>query len=846
MRCRNRFACRLTILAGLLAAAVAPLSAHAQGWGTLEGRVTSAEDQGPVPGASVLVAGTNFGTAAGGDGAYELSIPEGEYVIRITALGYEAHVDTVVLRRDETIRLNAALERSVEEIEELTVRDSTVVRDAGVYELDPEDVRDMPSPINDALRALKVLPGVATNSELSNQYSVRGGGFNENLIFVNGFEVFLPFRPRQGEQEGLSLVNPGLAEQVTFYTGGFPPRYGGKLSSALDVQYVTPRDQELHGSAYASLMGAGATVSGGALDGRLGTALSVRSASNGRLFGTQELEGDYRADFNDVQGLLNFKLADGHRLQTLGMWADYDYRLKPDNRRSYFGIVSLNPELSDTDLKSLQTSYDDDSFERDGYETRFGGVRLENRLSSRLRIEHDLAYFQTIETEELFVSGASTLTQVNQGGTPIRRIESGTQTDAADNRVSVRSLTGKGRYRYIAGRHAAETGWSLRRFRFEDRLREKTVLKNAEVFNVDGTLDTTYQRTVVDSLYDDARLNATKAGAYVQDATSFLNDRFVLTAGVRADYFSFNDEWTASPRLSARYELTDRTTLMGSVGLYHQAPTYREFRGQTQAVANIDSNLNRNLEAQRSLQFVLGGEHFVPSKRLYLRAEAYYKDLSNLISYSIENARVEYSGENDSEGYAYGLDLQVRGELVPGLESWFNYSYLHTEERFLPEYRNSNLWGNKTWGEDNWIPRPTDQRHTFSAFLQDYIPDNKSWKLHMRMLFGSGLPYTPPNPGYNCTNSVRGSCVDSVQIQKPGPRMKGRFLRYARMDFGVGKKITLSEDFAGHDLVLQLTGEVLNVFDMTNVVAYTWTSDFQRVPTRLTPRTFNVRARLRF
>jgi outer membrane receptor protein involved in Fe transport len=233
------------------------------------------------------------------------------------------------------------------------------------------------------------------------------------------------------------------------------------------------------------------------------------------------------------------------------------------------------------------------------------------------------------------------------------------------------------------------------------------------------------------------------------------------------------------------------------------------------------------------MQTVIGAEYFMPNRRLYLRGEAYWKQLSNLISYTVENVRVEYSGENDAEGHVYGLDLQVRGELVPGLESWVNYSYLVAREEFLPSF-------STTFNEGS-IPRPTDQRHTFSMFVQDYIPTDPTWKLHMRALFGSGLPYTPPVPGDRVGNLV---------IQAPGDRFSARYPEFRRIDMGVTKYITLTENGLSNPIKLELTAELLNVFDMTNTVAYSWIPDatgiWQRVPTRLTPRTFNLRLRTTF
>ncbi len=807
----------------LLLAALCPHGAWAQGWGTVEGRVTQAATEAPLPGATVLVAGTNYGTAADGEGRYALRVPEGRYALRVSAVGFAARTDSITVRRDRSVRWDVALEETTLALEGVTVRERAAPPvEAGVYTLDPEHVQNIPAPFHGGFRALKVLPGVATNNELSSQYSVRGGGYNENLIFINGFEVYMPFRPRQGEQEGLGLLNPDLARNITLYTGGFPARYGGKLSSALEVEYKQPQDQPLHGAVDLSLLDASASTSASALDGRLGGSLGVRKAQAERFFGTQELKGDYQPDFFDIQGTAAFRIAPGHVLEALGLWVDHEFRLDPSSKRTYYGILSQNPEIP-SDLKSVYTDYE--GAERDGYATRFGGLRLTNRLTERLTAAHDLALFQTEETERYRISGQSVLSRVDPGSGQETPIGYGEQEDRADNRVAVRTLTGRGRYGLTLRRHAFEAGWHVRRLRFEDRLSEELARIR---FRPDGTRE----RLILGAARDSATVTTAQAGLYVQDAIDALpaSDRLLLTGGLRADYYALNGQWTLSPRLSARYQLTEATTLTGAAGVYYQHPTYRELRGRPEAETDALA-LNRDLRAQRSVQFVLGGEHFLPEKRLYLRAEAFYKHLTHLISYDVENVRVLYSGHNDARGFTYGLDVQLRGEFVPGLESWFNYSFLVSRARFREAFQTEYNQG--------LVPRPADQRHTFSAYVQDYVPGDRSWKLHLRLLFGSGLPYTPP---------VRGAEVaGGVYYQIPGPRNAQRFNEYRRIDVGATKTVTVFERGSGDAPVeLSLTAEVLNIFDMTNTVAYTWDGAFNRIPTRLTPRTINARLRITF
>lgn len=813
-----------------------PAPSLAQEWGAAAGNVTAADNGKTIQGVSVVVDGTNFGTASKEDGRYELRLPLGRYLLRFSAIGFETRRDSIVINSGRTTVLNVTLRTSTIELDEIQIEDEAPV-EAGVHRIEPEMIQNMPMPVRDMLRALKVLPGVATNNELSNQYSVRGGGFNENLIFINGFEIFLPFRPRNGEQEGMSLLNGDLAKRVTFYSGGFPARYGGKLSSAVDVEYRRPHEtgESLGGTAYLSLLDMGISASSSMLNGRAGWLFSLRKARQRSFFETQELKGNYQPDYTDIQGMIAFKLAPGLELEALGILAKHEFRLDPSTRKTFFGTLTQNSSFAPSNLQSLWVRFDEASSEKDGYSTQFGGIRLKKRLSPRVRIEHDFALFKTEETERFDLRGSAILFQVDPGsqnpddGDGLFPVGNSRQEDVADNSVDVRTYTGGGRYHLTTTRHATEAGWSVRRLEFDDRLDEKSVV-------VGRSTKGGIVRIVADSLRDQASFGAWQAALYAQDAMDVLPGepgRFLVTGGLRVDYYSFTGEWTLSPRLTATYKRDEFTTLFASLGVYYQAPSYRELRGKPEIGETILGALNRDLKSQRSLQAVGGFEYFMEQRRFYLRGEIFYKRITNVITYDIENVRVRYSGENDASSNTYGFDLQLRGEFVPGMESWVNYSFLIAEETFRDEFL--TLYNQGT------ISRPTDQRHTVSLFIQDYIPADPTWRLHMRTLFGSGLPYTPPVPGPQVGNLV---------TQAPGPRFSARYSRYFRFDLGVTKQITVTPPDAAHPISIDLTAEVLNIFDMTNEVAYTWIPNaagiWTRIPTRLTPRTVNVRVRVSY
>jgi len=519
-------------------------------------------------------------------------------------------------------------------------------------------------------------------------------------------------------------------------------------------------------------------------------------------------------------------------IETLAIHAEHRFTLNPNSRQTFFGTISQNSSLSQSNLQSMFIQYDEGNEEVDGYVTNFGGLRITAPIG-KVRTEHDFSIFDTEETERFNLSGSAILFLVDPGspnptpGNGLFPVGTSRQEDAADNRVAVRTITGTGRYSALVNGHALQAGWQLRDLRFEDQINEKSVVSGRSTEGLPV-------RIVSDSLRDEAPLGAFRGSLFVEDAVSLphpATDGFVVTGGIRADYFDFNDEWTFSPRITGHYRLNANTLLLGSWGIYYQSPSYRELRGKPEVGETILGALNRGLKSQRSHQIVGGVEYFLPRLQFHLRAEAYAKRISNLISYDIDNVRVGYSGDNDSSARVYGMDVQLRGEFVPGMESWVNYSFLHARERFLPEFQDERKIGA--------IARPTDQRHTVSFYLQDYIPNDPTWRLHLRTLFGSGLPYTPPVPGPQ---------VGNLLVQAPGDRFSARYPRYFRFDMGITKELQISD--GSNPVGMDVTFEILNVFDMTNTVSYSWIPDaagiWARVPTRLTPRTVNVRARLSF
>ena len=825
---------------------VAAPTASAQVWGEIAGRVTEAATGDSVPGASVLITGTSFGTNTAADGRYAFRIPEGTYPVQVSFVGYTTVRDTVVVRRGQTTTYDAVLAQAEQELGEVAV-EAGAERGVGVSRIDPQTVRDLPLPVSDAIRAVKIELGVTSSNELSNAYSVRGGSYDENQVFIDGFEVYRPLRISQGEQEGLGLVNGDLTSRLTLFAGGFPVRYGGKLASVLDAAYAAP-EGDVTGTAYSSTLDAGAAVQG-ALSDAVGVAVAARSARPQRFFAGQELDGAYDPDFRDVQGVAEARLSGSHTLRLLGLYARHRFRLAPQQRETTFGIF---PNLVRT------VAIDFEGIEEDGYTIGVGGALLTSRLGESAVAEHRLSVFSTDEFETYDISSRTSIFRREQAPDrpqdDLDRIIEGqaVQADAADNQIFQTVYTAQGRYLARLGRHGVEAGWQGRALRFGDDINERTTISGR---GRDGG-----QVTATSRLLEGGETLDTWQGAlWLEDALTF-GGRLTVTPGLRADYFAYNDELTLSPRLGLVYASGPQTTLSASAGVYHQAPTYRELRGDPAPADTALSPLDGDIASPRAVQAVVGLEHFFTSRRLSLRAEAYAKRFTDLISYDTENVRVVYSAENDSEGYAVGADVQLRGELVPGLESWINYGLLLTKERFYAPDLDGLSEGEAEQalarfdarGGGDWVRRPTDRRHNLSIFVQDYVPGDDTWTLHIRTLYGSGIPVTAPARD-DARSQELSVGFDNASIFTDGRRSAIELPSYFRFDLGATKELRVGTVPTGAPLMLRATVEVLNLFDQTNTVAYSWVEqvedgkrNFTAVPTRLTPRTLNVRLRFDF
>ncbi len=757
----------------------------------------------PIEGAEVWVDGIGLRASADSLGYFAFHIQPGRYRFRASALGFRPWSDSLKVDSESTSYLQIVLVERVLQLLPILIEEEAL-EVAGVHRIEGNDVVSVPSPTHDALNSLKSFPGVASRNELSNQFSVRGGGFHENDILINGFEMPMPLRTRSAEQEGLSPINSEMVRWISFYSGGFPSRFGRTLSSVVAAEYQIGSEDRLRGTATTTFRGLTVWQEGS----RSGFVIGFRDSSPGRIFQSQDLKGIYAPRFTDLQGIVQTKLPFGLSMELLGLLAGNRYSLDPRRRRTFF------PDPVDV-ITRFQAKYSDGSFEDQQYGTEFLGVRVARTGGSAL-LEHRASYLRTRELERLVLD--SSLSLCSAFIDELRCEESTRVVDSADNYVSSSRLSLSGLY-LISRKSTRELGWSISREVGRDRIDESSVIT---------FLGSDPSPPRADVLSDTSRFASTRLALHAEESWEVGATRAEL--GIRFDWHSATAQVTVSPRVVLRYEVDQRTDFRFSWGVYHQSPAYRELRSNSAILGTQNGGTERKPRAQRSHQATLGIEHRLPDRRLTVRADVFGKALTNLISYTADDIRLDYSGRNDTDGYAIGLEFQVRGEFVKGLESWANYSFLVSKEKFRPEFT-SEL-------NDGWLPRPTDQRHTISLFVQDFIPSHPAWKIHVLSRFGSGVPFTP---------SVGTKNSSSLTLGANGKRSSDRYPAYFRVDLGMTRTMVFGES---RPLRFDVVLELLNLFDAANVVAYAWiqrgTGKRARVPTRLTPRLLNAGLKVSF
>ncbi|TVQ90883.1 MAG: TonB-dependent receptor [Bacteroidetes bacterium] len=790
---------------------------------TIEGIVTD-ENNNPLDLVSIALEGTSQGTSTNMNGFYRLRITPGTtHKLIFSYLGYQIEEFEIKADPGEEITLNVQLMPLAMLLPELEVRDRQVIT-SQYMRIDPRLSAIIPGPGSDVESLIKTMPGVTSTTELSTQYSVRGGNFDENLVYVNGIEIYRPFLVRSGQQEGLSFLNSDLVSSITFSSGGFDAKYGDKMASVLDITYKTP--EEFAGSFSISLLEGSVHIEDARLDNRLRYLFGFRHKSNQYLLGTLDTQGDYKPEFTDIQGMISYEFNPQWELNFLGNFSRNQYLFTPEVQRTRFGTV--------TEVRQFTVFFDGQ--ETDRFLTALGAFSLNYTPDPKYKFQFITSVFQTDETENFDIRGRYLLERVETDfgssdfgqptGTPL-----GVGSFHNHARNYLNAIVWNAEHKGEIRNDNNTFRWGVK-YQFEDifdRLNEWSMVDSA------GYAIPRYPNNTIllqDTVNTRITLQSSRISGYIQNSWEINRprSRYIITGGLRTNYWTYNNQWLFSPRATVLYkpEWAPRMVFRVSGGVYQQPAFYRELR-------DFQGQLNENIRAQESLQFVLGAEYNMQlwGRPFKYTSEIYYKKFNNLIPYELDNVRIRYYANNTATGYGAGIDMKINGEFVPGVESWASLSVMKTEEKIdgatftLPDGSEVPL---------GYIPRPTDQRFNFSLFFQDFLPRNPSYKVSLALIYGSGLPLAPPSE----------QKTRNITTMPP----------YRRVDIGFSKELIGTDSRLGENSFFRniksmwITAEVFNLLEINNTISYLWikdiSNDMYAIPNYLTSRLINLKLITRF
>lgn len=770
------------------------VAAHSQSF-VLQGRVTD-EQMNPIELASVSCLQQGKVTMTSLKGEFSMTLQSADsVVVRFSMVGYKTK--TRVLRNPRGKQTLQVVLYSNNVLSDVVVT-GTKQQTGQTQDINKKDLQHMPSTTGNAVEELiQGQAGVSTHNELSSQYNVRGGSFDENSVYINNIEIYRPLLVRSGQQEGLSIINPDMVEKIGFSTGGFEAKYGDKMSSALDITYRFPK--KLEASATASLLGASAYVGYG--NKKFSISNGIRYKTTQYLLGTMDTKGEYRPNFIDYQAFLNYTPNDRWRISFLGNISDNHYNFYPEDRETSFGTME--------DVKSFRVYFD--GKEKDVFRTYFGSLDITRNFGKNTSLSLIASAFHTKEQETYDIQGQYWLTQTETS----ENLGVGTYFQHARNYMKANVQSVKLLLKTKTKKHTIETAVTFK----SERIKENSVeyeMRDSSGYSIPHTGESLH---MIYSMRARNTLKANRIEAYAQDTYRFTSPGehtlFTLNYGVRLSHWSFNGETTVSPRLSLGVipAFNHNVTMRFATGLYYQAPFYKEIRDTTAIDGVTYATLNKKTKSQRSIHFIAGMDYrFKMSNRPYkFTAEAYYKALSDLVPYSVNNVKVVYYGNNECSGHAAGLDMKLYGEFVPGYDSWISLSLMDT---------NMKLNGKN-------IPLPTDQRYAVSLYFTDYFPGTERWRMFLKLAYADGLPFSAPHQE-----------LESNVFRAPA---------YKRADIGLNYRLVNNEHRQSGRFFknVWLGLECLNLFGINNVNSYYWITDVTNqqyaVPNYLTGRQINFR-----
>lgn len=785
----------------LLMALTFSINAIAQTF-TLRGKVTD-EDQNPVELATVACLKQGKVAMTSLKGEYSLTLQSADsVVVQVSMIGYKTK--TRVLKKPRGVQtLQMVLHEDNKMLSQVTITGQKI-QTSQTQELKTEQLKQMPSATGNAVEELiQSQAGVSTHSELSSQYNVRGGSFDENSVYINNVEVYRPFLVRSGQQEGLSIINPDMVEKIGFSTGGYEAKYGDKMSSALDITYKRPKKFEA--TAAMSLLGASAYV--GFSNKKLAWANGLRYKTNKYLLGSLDTDGEYKPSFLDYQTYLSYKPNKRWTIDFIGNISDNHYDFTPTDRETSFGTME--------NVKSFKVYFDGQ--EKDLFRTYFGTFSITRHFGDSTSVSLLGSAFSSKEQERYDIQGQYWLTQTETS----ENLGVGTYFEHARNYLKSNVASVKLMVRHKTKRHAIEGGLTWK----TESVKERSVeyeMRDSAGYSIPHNGKDLY---MIYSLKAANSLKANRIEGYLQDTYRFRGANqetlYTLNYGIRFSHWNFNKETIVSPRVSLGIvpAFNQDLTFRLATGLYYQAPFYKELRDTSTVNGVTIAELNKKIKSQRSIHFIGAVDYrFKLNNRPYkFTAEAYYKALGNLVPYSVNNVKVVYYGNNECSGHAAGIDLKLFGEFVPGTDSWISLSIMDAKMKL----------------NGKSIPLPTNQRYGINMFFTDYFPGTDRWKMSLKLAYADGLPFSAPHKE-----------LESNSFRAPA---------YKRADIGMSYRALNNEDRKMKKSPFKniwLGIDCLNLFGINNVNSFYWITDVTShqyaVPNYLTGRQINARLLFEF
>ncbi|MEO6329246.1 MAG: TonB-dependent receptor [Ginsengibacter sp.] len=801
------------------------------------------ENEDPLAKVTVTILGKQTGTVSSDSGTFKIKVSADKAIALIFSFtGYRDEQRNFYLSENETENITIKLEHSGKVLETVVVQDETERKEIGLTKINPKNALILPGTVGGVEGLIKTLVG--SNNELTSQYNVRGGNYDENLIYINDFEIFRPYLVNSGQQEGLSFINPELTRNINFYNGGFQAKYGDKMSSVLDIQYKKPKT--FGGSAYISLLEQGFHIEGSAKQEKFTYLLGIRNKTNRNLLASQETKGNYVPSSSDLQAYLTYKFSEKFQLELLGVLSGTRFLLVPESAQRSTAVFS--PVFT----ANIGLDIFFEGQEKDKYSTNFVGLSAVQQPNKNLRLKWMLSRFEDKESENYDIAGAYLFGErdfdksTSTYGQIVNPLGAGVfQNFARDNlNIEVWNISHKGSL--DKGRHFIQWGAGVDHTIINDKLNEWEFQDSAG-YSIPFNPNVITLNKVIKS---SAALNIKKYSGYVQDNIRLGDSSRDLTLqiGVRFNYNSLNKETIVSPRAQLSYKPNWQRDVVFKVaaGIYDQPPFYRELR-------RYNGTLNPELKSQKSSQFVAGADYnFKNGTRPYrITTEAYYKSMTDVVPYDIDNVRIHYFGSNSAKAYATGVEMRLFTELVKDAESWLSIGLMRTKEDlnndFYYQYKNAGgefitaqtadqVKADSIKTNVGYVRRPSDRLLTLGLFLQDYLTTDKNFRVHLNMIYGSNMSYNIPN-SVKYRNALIIEPYFRVDIGFSALLLSERSLRRSHSPFRAFENIWASL-------------EVFNLIDRANTISYQLIKDFANntfsIPNRLTPRLLNFKLLARF